>query len=97
MMRATYALTRSTLVKSPDSRPLIKSSVVASIKLGNGVPWMAVLFEQGRATWAVVQMFTHVEVNSTHTMIVNEVEKTMASDEHKTRRSKTDETQNTTT
>lgn len=58
-----YALTRSTLVKSPDSRPLIRSSVVASIKLGNGVPLIAVLFEYGRTTWVLAQTFAQSEAS----------------------------------
>ena len=35
-------LTRSTLVKSPDSKPPIRSSVVTSMRAGKGVPLMDV-------------------------------------------------------
>jgi hypothetical protein len=91
MMRATYALTRSTLVKSPDSRPLIKSSVAASIKLGNGVPLIEVLFEHGRATWALVQMFSHDEVRRAYITTLRGAENAMPLNVRKAGRSKTNE------
>jgi hypothetical protein len=83
-------------VKSPDSRPLIRSSVVASIKLGNGTPLMAVLVEHGKATWAFVQTFTHDEVKSAYNMTLREVEKAIAWNEHNGR-SRADDTKTTTT